>query len=172
MRALRKLGANGCAWLKRELNCSKRSTPAPSIAGAPSGAGKTAMPWNDCPVSALRNGAGTETRPLRSTLLTTWPVNRAKPHSPQVHLRPVALTGLGRGALPPYALLWDDMGYHGFEWVVKRNRKYWQVNWQRISPSTLYGFPGSQPNIWGCQINEMRVLSRYSIIMFYLCSRL
>ena len=89
------------------LACGRcRSPRAPRLLTA----GKTTMPGKDWPASAARNGAGTDTRPLRSTLLTNVERNSATPGS-----RPSPMT-CKTWAPPPvqgHGTEWDIMGLYG-----------------------------------------------------------
>src|SRR3546814_2968965 len=83
--------------------------------------GKTTMPWNGRLASAVRNAAGTETRPFWSTLFSCVPMKIAtlfpcgfspaypRPLPPR-HQR----VGKACRSLPSE---WDNLGYHGIAWV-------------------------------------------------------
>ncbi len=67
------------------------------------------MPRKLCPASAARKLAGTDTRPLRSTLFTNVDRNNATlvPHCPAMAWAPHPSEWVA--ACP----IWDNMGYHG-----------------------------------------------------------
>jgi len=97
--------------LKAMLSLSRamRSMPQPSMAGWRYER-KATMPLNTCPARAARNGAGTDTRPLRSTLLMKVERNNTTLTPSTLECSPASPL---RGVPPPMARtvpLWESMG--------------------------------------------------------------
>ncbi len=90
------------------------------------------MPLKDWSLTAARNGAGTDTRPLRSTLLINVDRNNAI-HGPYKTVSPISPNRPDCGwfvipkrcaATPPISgIIWDIMGYYG------RQRKFIGFTW-------------------------------------------
>ena len=96
------------------------------------------MPLKDWPCMAARKGAGTDTRPLRSTLLINVDRNNAI-HSPyenhfsHLHARKTAAVRDPLAARSHACRNWDDLGYHGILWASM------EIHWKFLEFQGLAG---------------------------------